>query len=215
MKNKKIIFFAVDCQKDFIEPTGALYVKGAENIKPNLKKLTEFAKENNIMVVNTCDSHLEFDEELSNTPDFKTTFPPHCMVGSEGRVFIDETRPEAYSFSLIFNIECYEPLIDLNKKDVVIYKDKFDVFTGNPYTNKFLDLINPDIVVVYGVAGDYCVDYAVKGLINKGYEVFIVIDAIKAIKENPIKEWEKLGVQMGNIEEILQFIKGSEDENKI
>ena len=65
MKNKKIIFWAVDCQKDFIEPPGALYVEGAETIKPNLKKLTEFAKENNIFVVNTADYHFPDDKELS------------------------------------------------------------------------------------------------------------------------------------------------------
>ena len=64
MKNKKIIFWNVDTQKDFMNPDGALYVEGAESIKPNLKKLTEFARENNIFVVNTADFHFPDDKEL-------------------------------------------------------------------------------------------------------------------------------------------------------
>ena len=86
MKTKKIIFFAVDCQKDFIEKKGALYIEGAETIKPNLKKLTEFAKKNNIFVVNTADYHFPGDKELSDKPDLVNTFPPHCMFDSKGHI---------------------------------------------------------------------------------------------------------------------------------
>ncbi len=211
MKNKKIIFWAVDCQKDFINPDGALYVEGAETIKPNLKKLTEFAKDNNITVVNTKDYHHFGDEELSDEPDFINTFPNHCIAGSIGEEFIDETQPKDYPNKLYYTNKL--PTLNLFARNITIYKNKFDVFTGNPNTDKFIEFINPDIVIIYGVAGDYCVNYAIKGLIKKGYKVIVVMDAIKAIKDNPIKEWQELGVQMGNIEEIFQFIKEIKNEN--
>lgn len=176
----------VDTQKDFMNPDGALYVKGAESIKPNLKKLTDFARENNIMVVNTCDSHEEGDKELSDKPDFMTTFPKHCMVDSKGMEFIKETKPDEFSEIYHGNISRNE--LNFDYKDVVIYKDKFDVFEGNSHTDRFLDLINPDIVVVYGVATNVCVNCAVQGLLKRGIRVLVVEDGIKELPNLPLED---------------------------
>ncbi len=198
MKNKKIIFWNVDTQKDFMNSNGALYVEGAETIKPNLKKLTDFAKENNIMVVNTGDYHFTGDEELSDNPDFINTFPNHCMAESDGSKFIDETRPDEDSH--IHAIDYMESgnYISIDDRNVIIYKNKFDVFTGNLDTNKVLDLINPDIVIVYGVATNICVNCAVLGLTKRGIEVIVVKDAIKELPNLPVTEiyekWDERNV---------------------
>lgn len=212
MKNKKIIFWNTDTQRDFMEKNGALYIKNAETIKPNLKRLTEFARENNIFVVNTADYHFPGDEELSDKPDFKTTFPPHCMYDDEGYKYIEETAVVG-DYNILDYRKNQETDLNLYDRNIVLTKNKFDIFSGNSHANKFLDFINPDIVIVYGVAGDFCVNYAVKGLIDKDYKVFVVIDAIKSIKENPIKDWNQLGVQIGNTEEIFKFIKEIKNEN--
>ena len=53
----RVIFWNVDTQKDFINKDGALYVKDAETIKPALATLTNFARKNNIKVINTGDYH--------------------------------------------------------------------------------------------------------------------------------------------------------------
>ena len=81
--NEGILFWNVDTQVDFIEPTGKLYVKGAEKLKPVLKKITQFAADNQIRVINTCDFHFINSRELSAHPDFKSTFPLHCMAGTQ------------------------------------------------------------------------------------------------------------------------------------
>ena len=210
MKNKKIIFWAVDCQKDFIEPTGALYVKDAETIKPNLKKLTDFAKENNIMVVNTADMHNPPDEELSDNPDYITTFPSHCMNGSNSMEFIEETHPSCITASVLSYNAGFNS-IDVNCKNIIIYKNKFDVFEGNPHTNKFLDLINPDIVIVYGVATNFCVNCAVLGLRKRGIEVIVIKDAIKELPNLSVidifHEWDMQGVGSSTVNEIMDNLK--------
>ena len=210
MKNKKIIFFAVDCQKDFINPDGALYVEGAEKIKPNLKKLTEFAKENNIFVVNTADYHFPDDKELSDKPDFVNTFPPHCMFDKSGHHFIEETKVKDDSSILDYR-ENQETDLDLYGNNIVITKNKFDVFQGNPHTNRFLDFINPDIAVVYGVATNVCVNYAVLGLRKRGVEVIVIKDAIKELPNLPVKdiyeEWDLKGVGFLTVNEIIDDLK--------
>jgi len=78
------IFYDVDTQKDFINKNGALYVPNAELIKPNLKKLTDYARENYIPIVGSVDNHPE------NDPEFKI-FPSHCIERTYGQKKIWET----------------------------------------------------------------------------------------------------------------------------
>ena len=41
---------------------------------------------------------LSADDEISDTPDFKNTFPPHCMANTEGVNFIALTSLAAWNF---------------------------------------------------------------------------------------------------------------------
>lgn len=190
----------MDTQVDFIEPTGKLYVKGAEKLKPVYKKITQFAKENHIRVVNTCDYHLLNSAELSARPDFVRTFPAHCMAGTSGAEFIDETRPEfpaVVDWSADLAILPY--LANAQQfRNIVIRKDAFDVFAGNPYTVKILELLRPGKVFVYGVSTNVCVDKAVCGLAGMGFQVFVLEDAIKELPKIPLpfKNWKGLGVKL-------------------
>ena len=90
----KTIFWNVDTQYDFMRPDGKLPVKDANLIEPNLKKLTEFAEKNNYQVVNTADWHNSKSEEISDNPNYRTTFPQHCMIRTEGAEFIQATKPK-------------------------------------------------------------------------------------------------------------------------
>ena len=79
------VFYDVDTQNDFMEKKGTLYISGSEKIKPVLKELTQYALNNNILILGSSDRHFEDDEELK-------TFPPHCMDGTWGMERIKETR---------------------------------------------------------------------------------------------------------------------------
>ena len=95
MSNNRILFWNVDTQEDFIDLAGKLYVEGAELIRPVLNQITDFAKNEGIRVVNTCDYHYINSDELSVLPNYQTSFPPHCMAGTSGADFIRETEPES------------------------------------------------------------------------------------------------------------------------
>ena len=95
MSNNRTLFWNVDTQEDFIDQAGKLYVQGAEEIRPVLKQITDFAKTEGIRVVSTCDYHLINSNEISSVPDYETRFPQHCMAGSSGAEFISETLPES------------------------------------------------------------------------------------------------------------------------
>ena len=208
MNKERTLFWNVDTQHDFMDKDGALYVEGAEEIKPTLKKISEYVKNSNISMVHTSDWHYFDSEELSENPDFVNTFPNHCMAGTEGAYLIPETKPR--KFDAIINWDQYMSghMIDnLDRPfDILLRKDKFDFVEGNKNSNKFLKILREEFTDVYvmGVAGNVCVNQAVLGLtndknfLNGSFNVYVITDAISNLPNIPSceKDWEKLGVKL-------------------
>ena len=200
MSRSKVLFWNVDTQVDFVEPHGKLYVQGAEKLKSIWAKITNFAAEHKIRVINTCDFHHINSHEIPSAPDFKSSFPLHCIAGTSGASFIEETRPASpvtidWDMQLAIFAEFDDPV---KYRNIIIRKDDFDVFAGNPHTEKILSIASPDKVFVYGVTTNVCVDKAVKGLVTRGYNVYVIHDAIKELPGLPLPfdEWNTLGVKM-------------------
>src|SRR5437868_2005606 len=53
MPSRDFIFWEVDVQADFMLPGGKLYVPGAENILPNVRKLTDAARRDEVFLVSS------------------------------------------------------------------------------------------------------------------------------------------------------------------
>lgn len=206
-----ILFWATDCQRDFCNKDGKLYVEGAETIKPRLKEITEYAREHKITVVNTADCHNDKSKEITGKPDYKTIFPPHCMITSEGIDFIEEVDPKTFKDN--YSMVCYTDKglhhsFD-RARNIIIYKDEFDVFS-NPLTEEVLKRLNPKLTVVYGVATNVCVDFAVMGLLKRDYHVVVISDAIKELPNFPIDpiidRWRHAGSDMMTWSLIKDYI---------
>ena len=60
----KTVFFDVDTQLDFMYPSGALYVAGAEKIVEQIAALNRFAGAEGIPLISTTDAHAENDPEF-------------------------------------------------------------------------------------------------------------------------------------------------------
>lgn len=204
----KRIFWNEDTQKDFMNPDGKLPIPEAELIKLNLRLLTAYAKRNGIYVVNTGDWHNKQSEEVSDTPDFKTTFPMHCEIETEGAEFVPETLPENP-----YTIDWRGPSFDAKNvsqtRNLVIYKNKFSIFEGTPYTQGILEILKPELVVVYGVATDVCVKQAVLGLQQRKYPCYVIADAIKGItKERAKSALEEMARAGAKFVTTLQVLEG-------
>jgi len=180
----KILFWNVDTQYDFMRSdesfNGALAVKGARAIENNLEKLTTIAEKYDLKVINTADWHTMEDAEISCNPDYKKTYPQHCMQYTKGAQYIPATEPED-PIIVFWKDKAFNTKSISENRNILLYKNKFDAFEGNPYTNIILNTINPDIVIVYGVATNVCVDMAVKGLLKNQKEIYVVRDAIKEL----------------------------------
>nr|WP_320117139.1 isochorismatase family cysteine hydrolase [uncultured Marinifilum sp.] len=209
MFTKDILFWNVDTQIDFMNCQGKLYAAGAEEIEENLKLLTKFAKENNIRVVNTADYHFADSKELSDKPDFVNTFPEHCMANTTGADFIRATKPTEYTeahWNKTYNTIEISNII--SNRNIVIRKDAFDVFEGNPNTENILQALNYNKVFVYGVTTNVCVDCAATGLAKRNYKVYVIEDAIKELPNIPLpfEKWDKLGIKRIKIKDLEKYI---------
>jgi len=157
-----MIFYDVDTQHDFMDKNGALYVPGAEEIKPNLKKLTDYAKKHKIFIFGSLDEHFgdeEHKEEEGELSKWGGPFPDHCMINTKGSERIPETS-------------------DPHKEDFT--KTSYDVFT-NLAAEMVLKTYEVKEAVVYGVATDYCVKAAVLGMQKRGIQCYVVEDAIAGV----------------------------------
>ena len=205
----RLIFWDVDTQRDFMEPDGALYVPQAEALTPQLERLTRYARERGITIVASMDDHEDSDPEISHSPDFRLTFPPHCLRGTAGR---EKIPPTQLHHPVVLENRPYEHnelarLLPAQGAEIIITKQQFDVFS-NPATPTLLSVLRPDTVAVYGVALDVCVHQAILGLTGCVRRVLFVEDAARAIDQKAAERctahWLRLGVTFTTTHEIVE-----------
>ena len=202
----KTIFWNVDTQYDFMRADGKLYVAGAEGIEENLARLTALAKSKGIKVVNTADWHNRNSEELSATPDFIQTFPEHCLQNTQGAKFVPATDPEN-PYRINWEAKSFDADELLRRRNILLYKDKFDVFRGTPHVDKVVQLLAPERAIVYGVATNVCVNDAVNGLLERKVQVYVPIDAIKELPNLPLpyEAWQRKGAVLTTTDEVYKM----------
>ncbi|HET7585679.1 MAG TPA: isochorismatase family cysteine hydrolase [Gemmatimonadaceae bacterium] len=202
------IFWDVDTQHDFMDADGRLYVPDAESIKPNLRRLTDHAHAHGIRIVASADDHVPGHRELSDTPDWRETFPEHCMRGTRGAEKIPET---ALAHPIVIEPDPTPApelirLLRTRDDDVLIRKHWFDVFS-NPNTEVVLQALAPEHIVVYGVALDVCNRYAIEGFLARGIpRITAVVDATRAIHAEEVdallEQWRSRGVRLATTEQV-------------
>jgi nicotinamidase-related amidase len=201
----------VDTQYDFMHADGKLYVPASEAIIPNLKRLTDYAHAKGIRIIASADDHVPGHRELSGRPDFKESFPEHCMRGTKGQAKIPET---ALRDPLVIEPGREEPTaladgIRAHAGDILFHKHWFDVFT-NENVEPVLDILAPDAVVLYGVAQDVCNRYAVEGLLRRysALRLFAVSDAMKPIDRDMARRlldsWAQQGVRIVKTRDVVE-----------
>ena len=173
MKSEKtgVAFLDVDTQFDFVEPAGKLYASGAETIKPNLAKLFALAAAKKIPLVSSVDSHAPGDPEFGQ-------FPPHCLAGTPGQAKLPETRTGR---EVTVSSARAQKLPDPKKVHVVLEKQVFPVF-GNENASEIFAATGAGTFYVFGVVTEVCVKAAAAGLLERGYRVALVEDAIWPIE---------------------------------
>jgi nicotinamidase/pyrazinamidase len=165
----RTVFVDVDTQFDFVVPSGALYVPGAERLIARFEQLNRFAAGQGIVVISTTDAHAEDDAEFA-------AWPPHCVSGTWG-----QRKPEGTLIERRVPVPSAKAAIAVEgAAQILIEKQELDCFS-NTNLPDLLRTLSPDRYVVYGVVTEYCVECAVMGLLKTGKPVELVEDAIQSL----------------------------------
>jgi nicotinamidase-related amidase len=185
------IFWDCGTQRDLADLDGGLYVPGTESIRPRLRRLAETARERKIPRLCTVVAHRDGDPDITaGKPDYKATYPVHCLEGGDGWRQIPETacaRPVEISREphaarpVRESLQAYhdEVLIDLAGFDPWIH----------PAVGTYLEIVAPRRVVLYGVPADKMVAAAVAGLLERGVAVTLVEDALRPFDQ---RAWDQM-----------------------
>ncbi len=199
MLSRNLIFWEVDVQADFMLPGGKLYVPGAEKLLPNIRHLTDAARQDRVFLVSHGCYHPQDDPEFA-------IFPPHCLKGTPGAMLVPEalterviTVPNEATSNLPEDFSPYQ--------QIVLEKQTLDIFMST-HAHELVKRLGPDVeFVVFGVVTEFCVGLAAKGLIDRGRRVSVVRDAIETLNSEDgnrtIAELQELGATFITTEQAL------------
>jgi nicotinamidase/pyrazinamidase len=196
------VLWDVDTQVDFVHADGKLAVPGAMAVVPAMAQLVEAARAAGIPHVASADDHELTDSEISDAPDYSTTYPPHCLRGTHGA----EKIPETEQVDPVPLALTHVPEKWLQGREFLLLKKSFDVFT-NPNADVLLGRLDPQEIVLFGVATDVCNDAAIRGLLARGRKVTFVEDAARGLDEGRtvscLAAWRAGGVRFATTKEVV------------
>jgi nicotinamidase/pyrazinamidase len=176
MVSKKMVFWEVDAQEDFMTPGGKLYVPGAEKLLHNIRRLTDAARQGRVLLVSHGCVHTKDDPEFAQ-------FPPHCIRETQGAKYIPEALTEKYV--TVPNHPAAKLPHDLEQfQQILLEKQTLDIFESH-HAETLLDRLPRDAeFIVFGVVTEFCVRLAAKGLLERGRRVAVVSDAIETLNKH-------------------------------
>lgn len=202
MVSPDFILWEVDVQADFMLPGGKLYVPGAEKLLPNIRRLTDAARQGRVFLVSHGCFHTPDD------PEFKI-FPPHCVKGTAGSELVPEALTD--QVARVANDPDANLPEDLSKyQQILLEKQTLNIFESRHADALVQRLGTQAEFVVFGVVTEYCVSFAAKGLLQRGRRVAVVQDAIETLKredgESTIGELERLGARLTTTDQALRAL---------
>ncbi len=163
----------VDVQNDFTEG-GALGVQGGAAVAAAITEHLREHPDDYDVVIASRDWHDADNDNgghfaLDGEPDFVTTWPPHCMAGTDGAE--------------------YHPDIDTGLIDIHVRKGQgvpaYSIFEGTTDDGRrlvtALDELGVTDVDVVGIATDYCVLASARDALAAGRRVRVLSDLVAGV----------------------------------
>jgi len=161
----------VDTQRDFMAADGALSVAGAEALVPAAERfLAELRPDDTAGILFTYDTH---EPEVYATSAEAEQFPPHCVKGSAG--WDNMLSPDVIEPAIpVYRLE--KGVFDMWAEPDAELRDERRPEAPPLPRDAFFDRLQQNgvrEVTVIGVAADYCVKWAVEGLLARGFDVTV------------------------------------------
>ncbi len=194
MNEIKTAVIGVDPQIDFC-PGGTLPVKDGDKVMEPLNQMFEYAARNGWKTALSRDWHPLTTVHFDN-------WPIHCVENTPGAMFHPDLKTDG---------------INVFSKGMANSDDGYSPFEGRDSNNSTLDEFLEGVKRLYigGLATDYCVRAAVLDAIKREYEVYLILDAVRAVDVNPgdgdraIAEMIGKGAKVTTAHEVVLFGEGA------
>jgi nicotinamidase/pyrazinamidase len=150
----------VDVQNDFC-PGGSLAVAGGDRVAAAISR--RLAEGGYAHAVATRDHHIDPGAHFSATPDYLNSWPPHCVVGTEG-------------------VQLH-PALDRSHLEAVFDKGEYAAaysgFEGRSAGVPLADWLREhgiDEIELAGIATDYCVRATALDAVRAGFAITVRLD---------------------------------------
>lgn len=195
-----VIAIGVDMQKDFC-PGGSLEVTDGDKAVEAFNVIANAVKRRGGSVFLTRDWHPTETNHFAKEPDYETTWPVHCVAGTEGAEFhpaLHADGADIYSKGMRRDEDAYSGFMAVRNDGTTLP----DALFAEKEPGVELTLI------IGGLATDYCVKATVLDAAKAGYNVIVPVDAVRAV--NPasglgaFEEMLAQGVELTTTEQTLR-----------
>jgi nicotinamidase/pyrazinamidase len=184
----------VDVQNDFCEG-GSLAVAGGAEVAFKIGQLLHHWSNQDPkapdyqVAVATRDHHVDPGDHFSDAPDFDHSWPPHCVVGTDGEAFHPNLDPQP--FDAVF----------LKGEHAAAYSGfEGRAADGTPLAD-WLRAHDISHVDVCGIATDYCVRATALDAVQLGFDTqvlsYLCAGVAPASADSAIAEMERAGIHVG------------------
>jgi nicotinamidase/pyrazinamidase len=176
----------VDVQLDFCEG-GSLPVPGGAAAAERIAAYLERHSDRYAIIVATRDWHEDPGLHFSETPDYRTCWPKHCVAGTTGASF--------------------HPALDVRTVNAVVSKGRssaaYSGFQGDleeELLDSILETAGIRGVDICGLATDYCVRATALDAVRRGFEVRVLVDLCAGVSpetsDAAVAEMARAGVRI-------------------
>lgn len=173
MTGPRRALIVVDVQRDFCEG-GSLAVAGGNATAGAIRDYIRRPPIPYVTCVATRDHHIDPAEHFAAQPDYQTTWPAHCVVGTPGVLLHDDLADIA--FDAVF--------------DKGEYQAAYSGFEGKAADGSTLagwltahDISNVDVV---GIATDFCVKATALDSAEAGFATRVLLNLTAGVAEQTV-----------------------------
>ncbi|MFC8303162.1 isochorismatase family protein [Specibacter sp. NPDC057265] len=185
----------VDVQNDFCEG-GSLPVEGGADLATQISELLEESVDLDFIVA-TQDWHIDPGAHFSQEPNFRTSWPEHCVAGTRGASLhrnLDTEDIDAYfrkgkfdaAYSGFDGLLAPEDEVAVGEREA---HESADDDAGIPQSlDDWLRENEVDEVLIVGIATEHCVRATALDAVNAGYDTTVLRSYVVGIDDDSVEE---------------------------
>ncbi|MCH8561155.1 isochorismatase family protein [Nesterenkonia sp. LB17] len=207
----------VDVQQDFCEG-GTLAVAGGAQVASEISEFLEDSYAEFDAILTTQDWHIDPGPHFSDTPDFKVSWPEHCVAGTPGAELhpnLDTEHVDARFLKGLYS-DGYsgfeglegdpEKVGSLEGENGSKVGPAAAITEGSADLHAWLRAQDIDAVTIVGIATDHCVRATVLDAVENDFQVRIIRELTVGVSDDSVEqayaEFDAAEVEVVSLEDL-------------